>query len=272
MRNIFLAIALLLTISTYAQSDSTALATPSSDVPETVTTTDSTPEAMFDSANQAFIGGQYPMAVATYEAILNKGVHSPKLYYNLGNAYFQQGQIGKAILNYTRAKNLNPTDDDIAYNLELAKAKTKDKIDAVPQFFLVRWVASISELLNSNWWAVMAIIFFAITACGVVAWLVVNKMALRKLGFFVALLSMIFTVFSIGFSISAASDEYDGNQAVIINTAAPIKSSPSTSGKDLFILHEGTAVRVLQQLDGFSEIELTDGNKGWIATSAIELV
>lgn len=272
MKNIFLAIALLLTISTYAQQDSTSIATPLSGVTETAATTDSTPEAMFDAANQAFIGGQYPMAVATYEAILNKGVHSAKLYYNLGNAYFQQGQIGKAILNYIRAKNLDPTDDDIDYNLELAKAKTKDKIDAVPQFFLVRWVAATAELLNSNWWAVMAIIFFAITACGVVTWLVVNNMAMRKLGFFVALLSMIFTVFSIGFSISAAADEYDGNQAVIVNTAAPIKSSPSTSGKDLFILHEGTSVRVLQQLDGFSEIELSDGNKGWIATSAIELV
>lgn len=230
------------------------------------------PTVTFEKANGAFVSGQYPMSVALYESILDKGLHSTEVYFNLGNAYFQQNQIGKAVLNYTRASYRSPFDADVAYNLELAKAKSKDKIDVVPQFFLVRWFVSIGGLLNSNWWAVLSLFFLGITALGVASWLVLSDMRWRKVGFYSGLVMLFFTICSLGFSISSSEDEYESDSAVVINVAAPIKSSPSVGGKDIFILHEGAVVKVLQDLDGYSEIELSDGNKGWIASSAIERV
>lgn len=285
MKKLIIVIISLITLSAFAQSGvdsldqgallettTDSIANASIDVANPEIGNDGSPEAMFEAANQAFIAGQYPLAVARYEAILDKGVHSDKLYYNLGNAYFQQNQIGKAILNYSRAKNLAPFDDDIQYNLDLAKAKTKDKIEVMPQFFLVRWVGTLSGMLTSNVWAWGALAFFVLTALGTVLWLVSQKMGVRKVGFFVALFAMILTVSSIAFSVSASEDEYDSKEAVVINTAAPIKSSPSNGGKDIFILHEGTIVTVEQQLEGYSEISLADGNKGWIQSSAIEFL
>lgn len=285
MKKLIIVIISLITLSAFAQSGvdsldqgallettTDSIANASIDVANPEIGNDGSPEAMFEAANQAFIAGQYPLAVARYEAILDKGVHSDKLYYNLGNAYFQQNQIGKAILNYSRAKNLAPFDDDIQYNLDLAKAKTKDKIEVMPQFFLVRWVGTLSGMLTSNAWAWGALVFFVLTALGTVLWLVSQKMGVRKVGFFVALFAMILTVSSIAFSVSASEDEYDSKEAVVINTAAPIKSSPSNGGKDIFILHEGTIVTVEQQLEGYSEISLADGNKGWIQSSAIEFL
>lgn len=279
MKKFLLIICALISINVFAQSevadssvvsdaDNVAIASDNSALGTAVTAQAS----QFDAANNAYISGQYPMAVALYEAILSKNLHSAKLYYNLGNAYFQQGQIGKAILNFTRASNIDPNDEDILYNMELAKAKTKDKIDVVPQFFLLRWFSSLGDIANSNTWAIFAIFFFAITALGTVAWLVAPRMRLRKVGFFTGFFAAIFTICSISFSVSAAQKQYQSEVAVVINIAAPIKSSPSAGGKDLFVLHEGTVVKVLQNLDNYVEIELSDGNKGWIMESAIEKV
>lgn len=275
---LFIYILTFFSVCSWAQTDSTAILGTQADnnVAEVnkldgdKVLTQSSEAQLFNEANEAFIAGQYPLAVANYEAILNKGVHSDKVYYNLGNAYFQQGQIGKAILNFTRAKNLNPNDDDINYNLELAIAKTKDKIDVVPKFFIARWIDSLGEMTNSNGWTVVSIIMFVIACGGVLIWLISNNLVFRKLGFFTGLIGMLFCVSAIAYAVDAATVEYDNEQAVIINSAAPVKSAPSVGAKDLFILHEGTIVKVIQELDGYSEVQLSDGNKGWILSDAIE--
>ena len=227
-------------------------------------------EDLLARAEQSFLDGQYPMAVANYMSVIEKGEHSSAIYYNLGCAYFQQNQIGKAIINFARAKALNPGDVDIQYNMELALAKTKDKIEPTEKFIIARWLESLSTTQSSSQWTVTSLILLLITAAAVVLWLITQRLSLRKLGFFVGLFAAVALLLSIICGTQALDREDSTASAVIMNNAVSVKSSPSEGGKDIFILHEGTEVDILQSLDTWSEIRLKDGNRGWLQTSAIE--
>ena len=111
-------------LAQHPQSEQTASAAYASD-----------PDKLWDQANTAYINNDFPTAISLYETILSSGRQSGKLYYNLANAYFKEQEIGRAILNYNRALRLNPGNEDIRYNLQVAEKMTKDHIDAVPEFF-----------------------------------------------------------------------------------------------------------------------------------------
>lgn len=110
-------------LAQHPQSEQTASAAYASD-----------PDKLWDQANTAYINNDFPTAISLYETILSSGRQSGKLYYNLANAYFKEQEIGRAILNYNRALRLNPGNEDIRYNLQVAEKMTKDHIDAVPEF------------------------------------------------------------------------------------------------------------------------------------------
>ena len=227
---------------------------------------------IWDSANEAYTGGDYQKAATLYTSLVQSGKQSAKLYYNLGNAYFKQNKLGNAILNYNRAQLLAPGDEDIAYNLAMANARTVDKIEDVPEFFLTTWIRNIGQSFNSNAWTAFGLVFLALALGAVILWLVSNKMSLRKTGFYGALFSAILMITSISYAQIARTRQLDSRHGIVMNSAAPVKSSPSASSKDIFVLHEGTKFIVNETLDGWHEISIADGNKGWIQQSAVELI
>lgn len=227
-------------------------------------------EGLLTAAEQNFRDGQFPMAVANYLSVIEKGEHNSDIYYNLGCAYFQQNQIGKAVLNFARAKALNPKDQDVQYNLELALAKTKDKIEPADKFIIARWLDNIASTQNSTGWATTALVMLMLAAAAVLLWLISERLSLRKIGFFTAVAAITIFLLALVSGNSAIQRENSSSQAVIINNAVSVKSSPATGGKDIFILHEGTQLEIIQTLDNWSEIRLQDGNRGWMQTAALE--
>ncbi len=229
-------------------------------------------DSLWARANAAYSNGSYRQAVELYETLLGRGVHSVKLYYNLGNSWFKQGRMGKAILNYNRALLLDPTDEDTEYNLALAHARIVDKIDTVPEFFLKSWLRQLGLMLGSNTWAVLSLVFLGLTFAAVILWLLAGTLRGRKIGFYGAVTALILCFLSLFYADFQRNRLLHNREAVVMNLVAPVKSSPGAGGKDLFVLHEGTKVRMQETLDGWTEIVLSDGNKGWIASDAIEAV
>lgn len=257
---------------TVAQAATDTSAVPVATLPAVASLDDIPADTLWTQANAAYSNGSYRQAVELYDALLARGVHSGKLYYNLGNSWFKQGRMGKAILNYNRALLLDPTDEDTQYNLAMANARIVDKIDAVPEFFLKTWLRDLGLTLGTDTWAVLGLIFLGATFAAVILWLLSNTLALRKSGFYGGLASLALCLACTFYAHFQRTRLLHGNEAVVMNLVAPVKSSPGAGSKDIFVLHEGTKVRMLEQLDGWTEIVLSDGNKGWITSNAIEAI
>ena len=140
-------------------------------------------EKVWERANTLYINGDYVGAAAFYEAIVDKGYISGRLFYNLGNAYFKAGELGRAVLNYNRAQKLMPYDKDVTYNLAVANGYVKDKIDTVPEFFLSRWIKAWRSSLDSNTWAARSLVLLAVALAGVLVFLLEERSGWRKVAF-----------------------------------------------------------------------------------------
>lgn len=229
-------------------------------------------ESLWNEANTLYLNGDYNGAIAVYEAIINDGLVSSKLYYNLGNAYFKTNSTGKAILNYNRAQRLAPYDKDIEYNLAVANSYVKDRIETVPEFFLNDWTKKLRTSLSSNTWAVISVIALALALAFALVYMLAQKKSLRKAGFFTAIVLGLFFILSMSFSVSEKKKLVNASEAIVTTSAVSVKSSPDGASKDLFILHEGTKVEVLNKFGTWTEVMIADGNKGWLLGSGIELI
>ena len=139
---------------------------------------------MWNKANTAYINGDFHAAADTYEELLSRGVSSMKLYYNLGNAYFKDDRIGKAILYYNRALRLAPGNDDIRYNLSVAEARTKDNIEDIPEFFFVTWMRDIRHMMGCTAWSLLSLALLACMLGLFLVYLLAQRISLRKAGFY----------------------------------------------------------------------------------------
>ncbi len=223
-------------------------------------------------AEEAYSAGNFEEAITAYENIAEAGQESSSLYYNIGNAYFRKGVIGKAILNYERALKLNPSDNDIKHNLKLSESMTIDKIDAVPGFILTDWVGSLRNSLSSDMWAVLSLIFLLAGLVLLFLYSFARKSSSRRLFFVAGIVVFLAVLGAWMFSVSLAKKAESKEYAVIVENIGSVKSSPAAGGNSLFVLHEGTKVKILEVVQNWYKIEIADGRQGWIKGSDIEII
>ncbi len=242
-------------------------------LPVAVTLQGQTAESeMWGKANEAYATGNYAAAEEAYKAIERTGLVSNELFYNLGNVYYKQKAWGKAVLYYERALKLEPGDNDALYNLEMARAMTIDKIEAMPEFFLATWIKGIHGMAGADTWAWLSVLLLA--ACLVLAGLFffADSIPLRKVSFFAAVLALLLSAGSFTCARYQQAALLDRSEAIIMAAVTTVKSSPDSNGKDLFILHEGTKVSLLESLGEWTRIQLMDGRQGWTLRSATEQI
>ena len=278
MRLLTIIFSLLISVSAIAQDGAvqgaTEQAAPQATAAEPTatepTTTDA--EALWDMANTAYNEGNFEKAAATYEQILAQNLHSAALYYNLANAYFKQGELGKALLNYNRASRIAPGDEDIRHNQEYAEKMTKDSIEKIPEFFLTTWLRSVRGAMSCTAWTVLSIVMLAVALVMALLYLLAQRMSLRKVGFYTMAVALLLFVATSIFAISERNQLVGRSEAIVMSTAAAVKSSPDRSATELFVLHEGTKVSIGATTDGWAEVRIADGRKGWIEDKRIERI
>jgi len=229
-------------------------------------------DSLFQKGNELYANARYQDAIEIYENLMSLGYESPELFLNTGNSYYKQNIIARAILNYEKALLLEPNNNDIKYNLELANRLVIDKIEVLPVFFIKGWIRSVRNLFSSDIWAIISLSAFAIALIFISIFLYSRNFGLKKisfwLGFFIVLLSAI----SFIFSNQQKQRILSGNTAIVMNPSVTVKSSPDTSGTDLFVIHEGTKVSIADQISDWKEIKLSDGSKGWLKTEDLEVI
>jgi tetratricopeptide (TPR) repeat protein len=230
-------------------------------------------DSLWNAANNAYVEGRWEDAVKGYEGISALGLESAALYCNTADAFFKQGNMPKAILNYERALKLDPSYEDARYNIELSNSLIQDRIDPVPEFILKVWAKDVCWLMDSDSWAVTFIVLLALTLAMILLFLLAPTAPGRRAGFFTAIALLLFAVASLSFSLWQKNDYMKTDDAIVMRPVVSVKSSPSAeSSQDLFILHEGTKVEILDQVGSWSNIELADGRQGWIKSSDIETI
>ena len=207
-------------------------------------------------ADSAYAEGNYHRAIQLYDSLLQQGVNT-ELYYNLGNSYYRLDDITHAVLYYERALMLSPGDEDVKFNLQMARSRTIDKI--VPE--------------SVDGWAHLALISLALAVVLALVYLFSDRIWLRKVGFFGALFVLLMFVLSNIFAYSQKSEHEHKRGAIIMESAVNVKSTPAQNGTDLFILHEGTKVTIVDDsMREWKEVRVADGKQGWLEAKQIEVI
>jgi len=229
-------------------------------------------EEAIKAAETAYSQENYLQAIENYEEILKVYGDSYEIYYNLGNAYYKADKIAPAILSYERALLLNPGDAAVRFNLEIAKLKKVDRIDPLGEFFILQWFRTIQNLVSVDTWASIGITCFILFIGCLILFFFSKWMRLKKTGFYVGILLLIIVICSNLFAWNQQKAIVERKGAIIFAPTVTIKSSPDASGTDLFLLHEGTKVFIKGSLGEWYEIELEDGNVGWIRQKDLEKI
>ncbi len=226
---------------------------------------------LFDNANEAYTAGEFDKATALYDSILKQGNYSWELQFNLGNCHYQLNNVPEAVLHFEKALKLNPGEEDILINLELANARCVDKNSIDKSIRISAWV---SQLLGfaPNAWAWTAIFCFALSMTCFAAFYYNSNGKLKRLMFVVGVFMLLPTAVSFALSAMQTKTIVQSNYAIVFTPSVTLKSSPSEQSSNAFVLHEGSKIFIRNQENDWLEVQFSDGKVGWIQKVDVKFI
>ena len=226
--------------------------------------------ALFADANQQYADGNYAEAAQMYEEILAEQPNS-EVYYNLGNAYFKQGELAQSILAYERCLRLDPRNKDAKYNLAFAQSRIIDNIEDNQVFFISSWLRAVRNSLRETTWMWLSISLFLVVLIGALLFALSKEAWLRRTAFYIAVVALVISICACANAGSLHKRDTKRNEAVITQGIVNVKASPDRSGTELFTLHEGTKVVIYETLGDWCNIHVGN-NVGWMKLSGLERI
>ncbi len=219
---------------------------------------------LFEAANKAYAKGDYRGAIEKYEQIIANGETSTAVHFNLGNSYYKLNRIAPSIFHYEKALQLSPGDEDVQNNLDFARNMT---IDALGQEeskgFRGIFDTSTAAFSASGWgWvAVFCMLVFVVLFLG---YYFSSKTIVKRLLFISGMFFLILAIASAVIGFAKQDLQEDNNYAIVFSEEVEVKTEPSPASEEAFILHEGAKVKVTEDFQGWIEIELPNGSRGWL--------
>lgn len=226
-------------------------------------------DELFEQGNAAYNGGNYALAVEKYESILAQNQHSAELYFNLGNTHYRLGNVAESVYYFEQAKRLQPADKTLQNNAAFAQNMTLDAIEELPKTQLESLQEKILMRYALHQWAKICLVLAWISLLCFIIYRFQRKVNIKRLFFVLGCLTLLLTMASM----SLTQLKYQENQqqkAIVFTAEIEIWAEPNKRADVLFLLHEGTQLDVLSQLEGWSKIKLANGSEGWIENDAIK--
>ncbi len=224
----------------------------------------------FELANEAYADENYEKAINAYQGILEEGLVSSELYYNLGNAYFKKQDLANAIYHYEKALQINPGDSDVIENLNIAKTQTIDKIEEVPTSKIDKFFQSVTGWFSLQSWAWISIAFSLIFGLFLVLYFKSISSKSKRTFFGISLLSFILAIASFSFANFQLSETQDENFAIVFENQVEVRAEPNPKSEVDFELNKGTKVELGSNFRDFQQVILADGTKGWLKSNTIK--
>jgi len=230
------------------------------------------PDSLFYKANEEYNKEMYADAAEDYLKVIAAGYESGTLYYNLGNAYFKLDDIPSAILYYEKAKKLNPYDEDLDFNLNVAKMKVLDKIEPLPELFFKTWWRDLVNLFRADSWTEISLALFVLFFVLLSLYLLSGFTRIRKLSFYTGLIVLVMSVFTFVLASQKFTMEKNLKEAIVFAPTITVKSSPNENSVDLFVIHEGSKVQVIDKVGEWYKIRIANGSIGWLPLETVKAI
>ena len=221
----------------------------------------------FKDANSAYEAGKFEVAISEYQSLLKSGIDGFNLHFNLGNSFYKIEEYPLAILHYEKALKIDPSNDDVKKNLKLSYAKTTDKIEPAKELVINRWYAELINLNSADNWATYSTGLLFVALLFSLLYLFGSSVLLKRIGFFSGVLILILSILCLALAYQQEEYHTTSKSAIIFTPTVSIKSAPGESGTVLFVLHEGTKVKLLDRSNNWINVALPNGNKGWVQDS-----
>ena len=227
-------------------------------------------ENLFEEGKELYKNGKYQQAITSWMKIIDQGLHSPELYFNLGNAHYKMNNIGPSVYYFEKAKLLAPNDTDIKTNLAFAENARIDAIEPLPKTIFSKWRHAISDIFTFNGWAVIAVVFSIVFVCLFLLYYFSISEKRKRLLFVSSLFSILLLFGALTMAFITYSDFNQYKPAIIFSEEIEIKTEPNMSSNVAFTLHEGTKVHITAKDGNWYRISLIDGKDGWIPASDLK--
>ena len=223
-------------------------------------------------ADSAYARADYETAVKLYGKLAKQNATSD-VCYNLGCAYYRLDDMAHSVLWFERALKLEPSDKDILTNLEMTRTKTIDKIIPQHEFILFTYFRAMTNWFSLRTWTIIALLSFVFVLVLLLLFWASDSIFARKCAFSSAVLLLLVCILSNVCAVQQRNFKQTHTSGIIISPAVTVKSTPADNGNDLFVLHEGSKVEILDSsLKEWCEVSIADGKVGWIPKKSFDLI
>lgn len=229
-------------------------------------------ELLFKEGNSFYNEGNYTAALEKYKMILDSGEHSSELYFNIANAHYKLNHVAPSIYYYEKALLLDPNDKDIKNNIAFARNMTVDAIDTLPEVGLTKLISNVTNALSFDGWAKVAVGLIIIFVMVFIAYDYTNTTGKKRLAFLVSNAALLTGIVAVIIAFHKYNLDQNNRPAIVFAQETKIKSEPNLRSSEAFMLHEGTKVQVLDEVDDWKKVQLSDGKVGWIMSEDIKLI
>jgi tetratricopeptide (TPR) repeat protein len=229
-------------------------------------------QKIFESANEMYKQQNYEKAIEYYKTLEKYNLISSELFYNLGNSYYKLNKVGPSIYYYEKALKLNPLNKDVQNNLVFARRLALDNIEELPKTVFQKLNSRYLQKLSYNQWAIVSIVFCALGSLLFLLFYFSNQPRSKRTYFVTSLISFLFLIISLTITYNQFSYFKNNKVAIVFAEETEVRNAPSLNSEEVFTLHEGTKVIVLDTIDDWKKIKIADGKIGWIIAGDIQLL
>jgi len=229
-------------------------------------------DSLFVSANNLYKDGKFEDAIEQYKKVASQNLVSSELYYNLANSYYKLNKVGPSIYYYEKALKLNPTNKDVKNNLVFAKRLALDNIEELPKTVLQRFNINFLQQLSFNQWAVVTVVFSILGSLLFLLFYFAEGSSKKRLYFTTSSISFLLLIASLFITYHQYNFSLNNKEAIVFAEKTTVRNAPTLNSEEVFTLHEGTKVFVLDGVDNWKKIKLADGKLGWIIADEIKLL